>query len=110
MATSYLKRGDTSPPFTATLKGADGEPADLSGAIARFIMRRAAWPRTVKVDGPMAILLPETDGKVQYDWGPADTNEADSFDGEIEITFGTGEIETFPSRNHHRILIQDDLA
>ena len=104
-----LKRGDTSPRFSATLLDSAGVAVDLAGATARFIMRAASFPRTVKVDQPATIVAPASSGQVVYAWAPADTDTPGGFDAELEITFGTGEVETFPNDRNHRVMILDDL-
>ena len=110
MATiTRLKRGDTAPLFTATLLDRNGVAVDLAGAAARFLMRAASFPREVKVDAVATILAPASAGRVQYAWLAADTDTPGAYDAEVEITFGTGEVESFPNDSHSRVIILDDL-
>ena len=104
---TYLKRGDTSPPFTATLRDANGDAVDLTGASARFHMRDPITNEVV-VDAS-ATITDEPNGRVSYSWQAADTARAGHFDAEIEVTYGDLSRSTFPSDGWHRVSILDDL-
>lgn len=104
-----IKRNDTSPGMTRTLRRADGSLADLTGAMVRFHM---ANPETgvVIVDRPAFIIGPTTGGRVGYAWQAVDTATQGQFDAEYEVTFSDGTIETFPNGGFIRVLIGPDLA
>lgn len=104
-----IKRGDTSPAFRATLRDAEGDPIDLTGATARFLMRDKL-SRVVKVNAAADIESPETGGVVVYEWSAADTDTAGAFECEIEITFADATKRTAPSDGFHRLDVLEDIA
>lgn len=104
-----IKRGDTAPAFRATLLDADGEPIDLTGATARFLMRDMRTKAT-KVAADADIPSPETDGVVSYEWDAADTDTPGAYEAEVQVTFGDGTIRTAPSDGYHRVDVLEDIT
>ena len=90
-----LKSGDTRPSIQATLTGADGSVAVLTGATARFKMRPVGGG-ALKVDAAAVIVTPAS-GVVRYDWVAADTDTPGQFYAEWECDFGGGLVQTFPN-------------
>ena len=103
-----IKQNDTSPLLVVTLKDAAGNAIDLTSATVRFHMKRINQA-TVKVDGS-AFVLDDDAGRVRYAWQAADTDTPGTFQGEFEVTYNTGEIETFPNDGFLAIEIIDDIA
>jgi hypothetical protein len=103
-----IKRNDRRPRWRVQLK-ANGTPVDLTGAAAvRFTMK--VGTTTPKVNKqPMTIITPET-GIVEYAWGAADTDTANTFNAEVEVDWGGSELQSFPSTGYFTIKINDDLA
>lgn len=109
MVDFYIKRGDTLDAFDATLKGADDVAVDLTGATARFTMTNVATGVN-KVTGAAMTLVDAAGGKVRYEWQAADTDTAGDYYGEVEVTFASGKVATFPNSRHLVIRIQEALA
>ena len=107
-AVTKIKRNDTAPAFTATLRDAAGVAVNLTGATVRFLMRNPRT-RTLKVAAAMTIL-DATAGRVSYAWQTGDTDEAATYQVEVEVTFGDGTIETFPNGEHHELQVIKDLG
>ena len=105
--TFNLKQNDTSPNIQAQLLDGDGFPIDVSQATVRFHVRNAEG--TVIIDEP-AVILVGTDGTVEYGWDAADTATAGTYQGEFEVTYESGKIETFPNASYIEIVITDDIA
>ena len=103
-----IKQNDTSPLMVVTLKDAAGNAIDLTAATVRFHMKRINQA-TVKVYGS-ATVLDDDAGRVRYAWQAADTDTPGTFQGEFEVTYSTGEIETFPNDGFLAIEIIDDIA
>ena len=103
-----IKQNDTSPLMVATLKDAAGNAIDLTAATVRFHMKRIS-STTVKVDGA-ATVLDDDAGRVRYAWQTGDTDTPGTFQGEFEVVYNTGEIETFPNDGFLAIEIIDDIA
>jgi hypothetical protein len=107
--TFYMKQGDTLPAIAATLAGADGEPADLTGASVRFLMRTKGSSSSVLVDADATVVDP-TEGTVRYDWANGDTDTTGNHQAEWEVTFAGGEKQTFPNNAYTTVSIKDDIG
>lgn len=103
-----LKQNDTSPSLAATLRDGFGKAVNLTGATGVFRMRNAKT-RANKISAPIAITDPPK-GRVQYDWVIGDTDTIGIFEAEIVVTFGTGDVLTFPGKEFHRVVVEDDLG
>lgn len=117
MADFYIKKGDDEPALERVLEGVNGNPANLTGATVRFLMKRVG-ASTPKVDAECEIvedpeadppITPE-DGTVSYAWTGTDTDTAGEYDAEFEVTYAGGEQETFPSDSYLRIRVTRDLG
>jgi len=106
--TFYIKQNDTSPSLRALLKDGDNLAIDLTGATVRFHMK-SLEDNTVVVDASTTIVAPSTAGIVQYDWDNGDTATAGSYQGEFEVTFAGGAVETFPNKTNISISIKPEL-
>lgn len=103
----HIKQNDTRPIMAATLIDGDGNVANLDGATVLFKMRQAG-ETTVKVNASAAIA-DATKGKVTYTWSAADTNTVGEFEGEFEVTYAGGGVQTFPNNKYIEIEITDDI-
>lgn len=107
----YLKQHDTRPDLRVRLLD-DDTAIDLTNAAgARFVMgnRRSG----VKVDADMTIedqTVDATLGVVKYTWQAGDTSASGDFQAEIQITWPTGKIQTFPANGYITIVITKDLG
>jgi len=106
--TVYMKQHDTLPVITAQLVDADGSIPDLTGATVKFIMRLASGG-AAKVDTSATIVTAAT-GDVKYSWIAADTDKVGDYEGEFEVTFNGGAIQTYPNSRYFSIKIVDDIA
>ena len=57
----------------------------------------------------MTVIDPLT-GVVEYAWAEGDTDEAGDFLVEVEVDWGGGEFQSFPSKGYFSVTIEDDLA
>lgn len=111
MADFTIKEGDTSPTIEFALQDAQGDAVDVTGSEVRFLMRRLGSDTLIIDDdttGAVKIADP-TGGIVQYDWQAGDTDRADIYQAEWEVTFASGQKETFPNTDFISIEIQRDL-
>ena len=105
----YIKQNDTLPVLRATLKDANGNVVNLTGATVIFSMRvRPAG--TVKVNGTSATINNAVLGDVQYLWTAANTNTADRYEGEFQVTYSDSSVQSFPNNTYIAITITDDVA
>ena len=100
-----LKQHDTYPPLRATLSASDG-PIDLTTATqVKVILRTDAVILTGVCTIENAPL-----GVVRYDWAVGDLAVAGDYDGEFEITWNTGRIETVPNDDYILFRVKADLG
>lgn len=93
-----LVQNDTGPDLTVMLYDtASNSPIDVSGStVVRFHFR--------KEDGTSVTTLTAskpsggTDGVVSFPWGAGNLSEAGNYEGEIEITFSSGKVQTVPDK------------
>jgi len=104
------KQNDTTPPIEVVLTDANGFPVNLTGATVVFNMRVQPGG-AVKVSGSAATIVgTATNGRVRYNLTASDRDTADVYEGEFQVTFAGGEIQTFPANGYIIIDIQDDIA
>lgn len=89
-----LVQGDTLPIIRLTLKHADGSILDVSGATVR-VHFRAAESDTILSTLPCTFLTNGSDGVVQFNFsGGALQVDPGAYEGEIEVDFGGGQVQT----------------
>ena len=106
--TFYIKQNDTRPIMSATLIDGNGSTVNLDGATVAFKMR-AVGGSTAKVDAS-ASIAEATKGKVTYTFTASDTNTVGEYEGEFEVTFAGGGIQTYPNNKYIEIEVVDDIA
>ena len=106
--TFYIKEGDTASFITRDLKDAFGAPVNVPGAAVKFSMR-VKPAGTVKVDDEDAVIVTAGTGRVRYEWTAANTNTADEYEGEFQVTYANGKIQTFPNDGYIPVVITDDI-
>lgn len=102
-----IKTNDTKPLLIVTLKDHAGAKVDISGATARFHMKKYG-ASSLKVDA-LASVTNGSEGQVSYSWSASDTDTAGTYYGEIEITYSDSKVETFPNNGYFTIIINEDL-
>ena len=107
--TFYIKQNDTASFLTRDLKDAFGAPVNVTGAAVKFSMR-VKPAGTVKVDDEDAVIVTAGTGRVRYEWTAANTNTADEYEGEFQVTYANGKIQTFPNDGHIPIVVTDDIG
>lgn len=102
-----MKRNDRRPRFRVQLT-ANELPVDLTPSSAvRFTMRQG--PTIIVNKAPMTYITPST-GLIEYPWVAADTAASGNFNCEVEVDWGGGELQSFPSLGYFSVTINDDLA
>lgn len=100
-----LKRNDHLRPVSFTLTEG-GEPANLAAASSVKLVYQ-------KVGGAAIARVIETwtaDGKCQYQWTATDLLTSGKYRFEIEVTFTSGRVQTYPEDGYGEFLITDDLG
>lgn len=112
----FIKQHDTAPSLQITCEDSGGNAIDIAGATVKFFMKTndlsafvvngATAVNEQTGSGPTAV----NKGVVQYNWVPADTANTGEFQAEFEVTFGGGQLETFPNTYNILVHIVPDLG
>jgi len=92
--THWISVGDTLTPLGAALKQSN-KAVVLTGKSVEFKLVRDDGQVVQDWTADGVTIVDETAGKVQYDFQPADVNEAGNFYGFFRVGLG-GEWDTFP--------------
>ena len=109
--TFYIKQNDTASFLTRDLKDAFGAPVNVTGASVVFSMR-VKPAGTMKITRQDGVVVNAGIGRVRYEWASdgSDTNTADEYEGEFQVSYANGKIQTFPNDGHIPIVITDDVG
>lgn len=107
-----VKRGDHGGTISGVMSD-NGAPVNLSGATIRFQMRR----RFKSDEDPVVDYeligdwIDLENSHVRYVWQAGDTDEVGLFEAEWEVTYSSGQVQTFPTGRRKFLLIevQDDV-
>ena len=105
----WIKQNDTRPTLRCSLLDADELPVDLTAATIEFHMR--VYPAgSTKISSGYVAILDASIGDVEYRWSASNTDTAETYEAEFEVTFSDGTIQTFPNDKHAFVYITDDIA
>lgn len=111
--TFYVKQNDKNVVVTFTCKDAAGVGVSLAGVSSvKFQAQSRYGGGTAHVNG---AAVPDGDqvtnpGKGTYTLSQSDLDTADEYNVTIEVTFGDGHIETFPSSGYNTLIVEAELA
>lgn len=97
-----MKRGDTAPTFRAQLLDA-ATPVDLTTSTGVRLLIQGQTAKTLTVE-------PGADGWVHYIWQANDLTVASTYKGEVEVTWASGKVQTFPANGYFVLYVFDDLG
>ena len=107
--TFYIKQNDTRPELDIFLRDDKDRSINVTGATVTFSMRNAST-NVVKISLAAVTTVSSTAGRVKYSFTASDTDTAGNFDGEFQVTFVGGQIETFPNDGYIKVIVTDDVA
>ena len=107
--TFYIKQNDTRPELDVFLRDDKDRTINVTGATVKFNLRNAS-DNTIKINNGSVTTVSSTSGRVKYSFSASDTDTAGNFDGEFEVTFVGGQVETFPNDGFIKVIITDDVA
>lgn len=100
--TVYMKQNDTAPDLQVDILDGNGAAVDVSGASIVFNMAAGGVP---KVASGAVTIVTAASGVVKYVWQAADTTTPGIYEGEFQVTFAGGKIETYPNSDAERLTI-----
>lgn len=103
----YMKVGDLRPAVDAQLCDRNG-PVDLTDALQVLFIMKSLTSGSPKINAAANVIDP-LDGRVQYVWTGTDTDTADAYRSEFQVSFPGGIVETFPNDDYIPVIITDDL-
>lgn len=103
-----MVQGDTGPALPATLREADGSPAQLHGASSVEFVMKAEAADEPRVVGEMEVINASL-GEVRYNWAPGDTDKAGYFLAHVKVTRADGSVSTYPGTKYWEIQIRESL-
>jgi hypothetical protein len=104
-----IKQNDRRPRWRVQLT-ANGAPVNITGATGAVFTMMAGTSGTPKVNKAAMTIIDAPTGVVEYAWASGDTSTTGEFNVEVEVNWGGGETQTFPSVGYFTITIEDDLA
>ena len=104
----YIKQNDTKPVIRAKLLDSAGNVVNVTGAAVVFSMRVRPGG-TTKVDKQSCTINTAVLGDVQYSFSAANTNTADRYEGEFQVTYSDSNVQTFPNNTYIDITVTDDV-
>ena len=107
--TFYIKQNDTRPELDVFLRDDKDRSINVTGASVKFNLRNAS-DNVVKVDNGSVTTVSSTAGRVKYSFSASDTDPSGKFDGEFQVTFVGGQVETFPNDGYIKVIVTDDVA
>ena len=109
--TFYIKQNDTASFLTRDLKDAFGAPVNVTGAGIKFSMR-VKPAGTMKITREDGVIVNAGIGRIRYEWASdgSDTDTGDEYEGEFQVTYANGKVQTFPNDGHIPIVITDEIG
>ena len=107
--TFYIKQNDTTPKLESFLQDDKSRPVNLTGATVVFHLRLAS-DLSAKITSGSVTTESATKGHVSYDWSASDTDTSGIYQGEFQVTFVSGKVESFPNDDYIKVIITDDVA
>jgi len=96
MTDIILKQGDTRPPLTATLVGADGNPQNLTGVDVYVEIEDHQTGE--EINKAQATIVDTSAGEIRYEWDEKDTETHGYYNVEFLAVYGSGSSD--PDNQH----------
>jgi hypothetical protein len=103
MADLVIKAGDTYPALVTTLEE-NGGPLDLTGAVT--ITMRMASSSVSMTDLVCSVVGDPTNGVVEYEWEPGDTDTPGTYKVDFVIDFGSDLLQSAPNDSEKEVVIR----
>jgi hypothetical protein len=108
----FMKQGDDAAMESISLTGADGSPANLTGATPKINIKKGDQ---LIVDHGALVVDDAVNGEVHFDgWASVDPAVFAAMVGdyslEVEVTYGNGKHRTFPNDSYITLRVTKQLA
>lgn len=96
-------QGDNKPDLNFTIKDADGVAINITGCTINFYFRKKATVTVINSGHTACTITDAPNGKCKYVWdnhspvSPVDLAGEGEHEGEVEITYAGGDIQTVPA-------------
>ena len=100
--TVYMKQNDTGPDLQVSILDGNSTAVDVTGATIVFNMAAGGIS---KVASGAVTIVTAASGVVKYLWQAGDTDTPGVYEGEFQVTFSSGKVETFPNSDAERLTI-----
>lgn len=98
MAVPKFKTGDTWTPISGTVVDASGNPVNISSATSlRFVAKLQSGAAVIRGTATKLDVDVSTRGTWSYTWVASDLSIPGTYESELEVTWPTGKVETFPA-------------
>lgn len=104
-----IKQGDTAPRITGTLTDGSGDPVDVSGSTVLLHLHGLTIENDISLPASIDVDAPDKN-VVYYDWETGDTDEAGYYGGEWQVTYGSGQIQTFSNYGVFLVQVAEQIA
>lgn len=108
MADFYIGQGDTASSMVVTLRDANGNPVNITGATVHIDVTPIHGG--TKIVDTAATITDATNGVVSYTFTAGQTANAGDYLATFTVTFGGGQIESFPNAGYYLVTINPDAA
>jgi hypothetical protein len=105
----YLKRNDLQPYYYAQIKDQDGNPVNIVGAAIVCTMKSHGGTLKINRQSQGIVITDGANGKFEYRWQAGDTDAAEKYYIEFEVTPEAGGKFTVPARDRAAVIITDSL-
>lgn len=101
----FLKRNDVGDVISFNCENEDGSYVNLTGATVKFFMGK----KNKLITMGDAVIKNAATGLVEYTLTDSDTLYSGNFPAEFEVTFGNGNVKTFPRIGYLQVNIESNL-
>lgn len=106
MADFYIGQGDTASTMLVTLRDANGNPVDITGATVHIDV--TPIKAAAKIVDAAATIVNAPLGQVSYTFTAPQTNTPGDYLATFTVTYAGGQVQAFPNAGYYLITINPD--
>jgi len=97
MSTFVIKTNDTRPALEVICSTDDGVVDFTLASSVKLVLKEKGAEGELVFKNTAAFVSPRTAGGLKYNWAAEDTEIAGKYEAEFEVTWATGDVQTFPT-------------